>query len=832
MSEEEDIPSDHSSEDEHEEDDSDGEDEEVAETIRNFKSKLIDSPLDYQTYIDFINFAKSHGELEELRYAREEMSRRFPLSPSLWLEWIADEKSAMGSGEDDFNTIVQLFERAVKDYSSVDVWIEYAQFAMSGMSTREGVERVRNIINRGLADVGLHTAKGSLLWDLLRVFENLLLTHKTVEGDEGFSEQTHRIFDTFKRQLSVPLLNMESTLKEYEEFVQEMSIKKEDDIRNVHSLYGTAVKQLEKLKPYEDALLSSQESHLEEYKKYIEFAEENLTPAAIQCIYERAITDNPLDIDLWQRYLAYLDKKLKIQEISMKAYERSVRNCYWSGILWSQYISSMERYKVDLSAIINIFEKGLRAGLASGSDFKDLWISYLSCLRRRTNFEDEKEVETLRKTFNSASDHLASIDGADPDFSVLQYSARVEAVFCKSIENAREIFENMLEIRELSCKASLWIEYFNLEYAFGDRKAARKILTRALHPSIDWLESVGHLLLKLEREEGDSLESYEKVSAKYEQVLKKVNDRRMKEGEKAGIVSHGSATRQPEQSNPRKRKADKEHDEKVFKKPNLPSDKQKATATKDSSKQETTETPHYVRPKEQRSDTDDLLTVFVSNLDFKVDDDRLRQDFSAFGDITDIRLVRNYKGFSKGFGYIQFSNVEGVHRALAADRFKIDGRPVFITEAGKKKGFNFKEGPENHKLFVSNLAPDVDEEYLRSIFEKYGQLKDVRVVTYRNGHSKGCAYVEFADEIAARAGLAADGLLVKAKNIKVAISDPTRRKGSGNTTTEAPKSLGSGMTSTSSRGVSGRQRIAVPFIPTSVRRNIPSKNGSVTDNSH
>ena len=303
----------------------------------------------------------------------------------------------------------------------------------------------------------------------------------------------------------------------------------------------------------------------------------------------------------------------------------------------------------------------------------------------------------------------------------------------------------------------------------------------------------------------------------------------------------GSISKLPAKSNDsRKRKLDKSNDsgqETVFKKPHLPSTR---TEDKDKKEQQTTndpssganaskELPHFVKPKD-KTEADDLLTVFVSNLDFKVTEDKLREVFSEFGNITDIRLVRNYKGLSKGFGYIQYSSMEGVHRALSHDRLKIDGRPAFVSEVGKKKEFQFKDSLEKNKLFVNQLAHDVDERILREIFEKYGQLKDVRIVTYRNGHSKGCAYIEYDDEVSARSGLAADGLLVKGKNIRVAISDPKRKN-----TSQPQASLGSAASGpgTSSRGATGRQRISVPMIPSTVlRRQVASKPLNSSNGTH
>lgn len=47
----------------------------------------------------------------------------------------------------------------------------------------------------------------------------------------------------------------------------------------------------------------------------------------------------------------------------------------------------------------------------------------------------------------------------------------------------------------------------------------------------------------------------------------------------------------------------------------------------------------------------------------------------------------------------------------------------------------------------SGLPLSVTKEDLEKLFGQYGTLKDVRLVTYRNGHSKGMAYVDFEDEV-------------------------------------------------------------------------------------
>jgi len=47
-------------------------------------------------------------------------------------------------------------------------------------------------------------------------------------------------------------------------------------------------------------------------QNYLKFEQSSGTPARIQVLYERAITDFPLSPDLWLDYTRYLDKTLKV----------------------------------------------------------------------------------------------------------------------------------------------------------------------------------------------------------------------------------------------------------------------------------------------------------------------------------------------------------------------------------------------------------------------------------------------------------------------------------------------------------------------------------------
>lgn len=169
------------------------------------------------------------GELERLRSARQNMKRFFPLAPNLWLDWIRDEISM----DADTNEVENLFKFAVSDYTSVDLWIEYVQWACGcgdmekvmlltkihqKFSELEENFQTRDIFEKAVVAVGLHVARGCLIWDAYREFEFALLTIYDPEmsgqisslSKEKFIKQKERMNKLFRRQLSLPLVGLEN----------------------------------------------------------------------------------------------------------------------------------------------------------------------------------------------------------------------------------------------------------------------------------------------------------------------------------------------------------------------------------------------------------------------------------------------------------------------------------------------------------------------------------------------------------------------------------------------------------------------------------------------
>jgi RNA recognition motif-containing protein len=85
------------------------------------------------------------------------------------------------------------------------------------------------------------------------------------------------------------------------------------------------------------------------------------------------------------------------------------------------------------------------------------------------------------------------------------------------------------------------------------------------------------------------------------------------------------------------------------------------------------------------------------------------------------------------------------------------------------------------KLYVGNLPFSSTEDELRSVFERFGSVDSVNVITDREtGRPRGFAFVEMSEESAAKDAISAlDGSDMGGRNIKVNEAQDRQRGGGG-----------------------------------------------------
>ncbi len=72
------------------------------------------------------------------------------------------------------------------------------------------------------------------------------------------------------------------------------------------------------------------------------------------------------------------------------------------------------------------------------------------------------------------------------------------------------------------------------------------------------------------------------------------------------------------------------------------------------------------------------------------------------------------------------------------------------------------------KMYVGNLAFQSTEDDIHNLFNQYGEVKSVNLITDREtGRSRGFAFVEMSDEDAQEAMQGLDGTNFEGRNLKI-----------------------------------------------------------------
>jgi len=79
------------------------------------------------------------------------------------------------------------------------------------------------------------------------------------------------------------------------------------------------------------------------------------------------------------------------------------------------------------------------------------------------------------------------------------------------------------------------------------------------------------------------------------------------------------------------------------------------------------------------------VNLYVKYLDDSIDDERLKQEFSKFGNITSAKVMRDANNRSRGFGFVCFEKSEQSTIAMAEMNNKIvAGKPLYVALAQRK----------------------------------------------------------------------------------------------------------------------------------------------------
>uniref|UniRef100_A0A182JKK0 RRM domain-containing protein n=1 Tax=Anopheles atroparvus TaxID=41427 RepID=A0A182JKK0_ANOAO len=812
--------------------DEDTDDDDIDESIESkhikeyieILTKIAGDKYNYDNYAELLEVAHQMNDLEKIRQSAEIFAAMYPLSPEIWLRWLKIEAS-IATTDEQIEKVEKLFQRALNDYYSGDVALEFAQLAMKTTS-KEISERIWRTL---IPTYGLHAMKGRTIFEAYR--EDTL----TKNGDTP--ESFNKLARIYEQELKIPLRNMEDSCIEYKLLCEKYKDQLTDlDEEKFERRYKQAKDALHRMLPHESALASLEmhrhQERAELFRKYIADCQAVLDDDEVQILYERMVAECCLDGTVWVDYLRYLlrcppdpednPSSPVFRQSELDVVNRALRNCPWCAELYVEKMRIAERHHKDSAKmmILKIMEDVATAGLQTPEASVKVWLEYLTYLRRVTDFTSEKERDILRANFDLAWNQLGRAWGvlADPQCKILQFWGRLEYEAMGEPSKGRDLWHSVMDSADNSTRTGLWIEFTELEAKRGAdsvRKLYRKSITTA---DLDDPETLAAAWLRFERCNGtleQLISCQELCNATIEKYYKTLSTKSSARGAKVrrpdGVVaggkdststSTGKSTQSATEANAGgvgKKNLKRTHDQTVpsevagaqkeeFKTPAIPAPH--AAKGSDLNSQESSSRNSSKRPKleEEVSEIEaaqkksvENRQVFVSNLSFEATEADIRAIFPELA-IESIELVASSSGKSRGFGYMLLASEQDIPKALSFDRRPLAGRPVFISNVARDKAnrphqFKYSAAFEPNKIFIKGLPFTLGRDDLQRLFAPFGAIKDIRIVCFRSGKSKGLAYLEFETETAAKnAVLKMDQHVIDGFTITVAISSPPPKK--------------------------------------------------------
>jgi RNA recognition motif-containing protein len=80
------------------------------------------------------------------------------------------------------------------------------------------------------------------------------------------------------------------------------------------------------------------------------------------------------------------------------------------------------------------------------------------------------------------------------------------------------------------------------------------------------------------------------------------------------------------------------------------------------------------------------MNIFVANLNFKVQEEDLRETFEAYGEVDSARIITDrHTGRSKGFGFVEMPNADEANVAIEQlNEKEMEGRNLVVKVAEER----------------------------------------------------------------------------------------------------------------------------------------------------
>ena len=153
------------------------------------------------------------------------------------------------------------------------------------------------------------------------------------------------------------------------------------------------------------------------------------------------------------------------------------------------------------------------------------------------------------------------------------------------------------------------------------------------------------------------------------------------------------------------------------------------------------EIEHFQKKNERLQTNLGNNSIYIKNIPDKINESDMKNIFKKFGDITWSKVLTDNNG--RKFAIIVFNNTESALKAKEEmNDKKIEGSDIGLyvdllqKKSERKRFLTTKIGDINNKLnqeykncnlYIKNLPLDLTDDKLKEIFEKYGEVKSVKI---------------------------------------------------------------------------------------------------------
>ncbi|XP_076084303.1 polyadenylate-binding protein 1-like isoform X2 [Mytilus galloprovincialis] len=136
--------------------------------------------------------------------------------------------------------------------------------------------------------------------------------------------------------------------------------------------------------------------------------------------------------------------------------------------------------------------------------------------------------------------------------------------------------------------------------------------------------------------------------------------------------------------------------------------------------------------------------VFIKNLDKSMDTKALYDIFDAFGNILSCKVICDDHG-SCGYGFVLFETEEAARNAIyKVNGILLNGKRVYVSREMNEDDIIEIMADKTQKfknVYIKNFGIKMSEKELKELFEPYGKITSLKIMTDVRGESRGFGFV-------------------------------------------------------------------------------------------